>query len=567
MDTKKNIHHRYLCGGLSTLKASSEHTDTVLVVGDTSFPCHRTILAAMSTYFRAMFSSGMRESHDKTVTLKGISPTHFERVLDFFYTGDIEITYESVIDILQISSMYQIQALQLICEKYLAGDLCSQNCILNWKLSLTYNCMLLEERSFWSMTENFPELKGSQEFLELTKDELIKYIDAECLNVGKEEQVLEAVKLWLDHDLDRGKKHILEILKYFRFPLMDSRLVNSIIQHCQCIQSSKSSLEYIQKALKANQNFPNPDIELSPHIFKPRKEHALVMVDGRRQEVCCFTLHSRKLYFLAKFPYFSNAKAACVHSGDLYVSGGSDQPNRMVRFITDQNRWDTCPDLIETRYFHSMVSVGDSIYILGGFSKSKSTNPSAVERYDPSTAVISLVGEIAYASGKMSATAVGDVIYMFGGSEDRYDYLDNELLYKSTTFHSYNTKTNTACILGCSPSITMGSQALTVDDTVYIFSPNGNILTLSDEKTPVIVHVLKSFDHRHFRVVHHHGYFFLLQLAAPKFHDEALVLSWNPQTKEEYVLLWDKLPRTLLDSHWMKVTISKQHLCYECTRR
>lgn len=567
METKKCIHHRYLCQGLSTLKAFSEHTDTVIVVGDTSFPCHRTILAAMSTYFRAMFSSGMRESHDKVVNLKGISPTHFERVLDFLYTGDIEITYDSVIDILQISSMYQIHALQLICEKYLANDLTSQNSIFNWKLSLTYNCSFLEERSFWKMTENFPDLKESREFLELTKDELIRYIDAECLNVTKEEQVLEAGKLWFDHDLERGKKSIMDILKYFRFPLMDSKVVNSIIQHCQCIQSNMCSQEFIQKALKANQNSTNQELELSPHVFKPRKEHALVMVDGRRQEVCCFTLHSRKLYSLAKFPYFSNAKAACVHCGDIYVSGGSDQPNRMVRFNTDQNRWDSCTDLLETRYFHAMVSVGDYIYIVGGFSKSESTNPSSVERYDPSQSVISVVGQIAHASGKMSATAAGDVIYMFGGSEDKYDYLDNELLYKSTTFHSYNTKTNTACILGCIPSITMGSQALTVDDMVYIFSPNGNILTLADDKTPTIVHVLKSFDHRHFRVVHHHGMFFLLQLAAPKFHDELLVLSWNPQTKEEYMLLWDKLPRTLLDSHWMKITIGKQHLCYECTRR
>ncbi|CAL1531876.1 unnamed protein product [Lymnaea stagnalis] len=567
MDTQKKIHHRYLCGGLSKLKASSEHTDIILVVEDCSFPCHRTVLAAMSSYFCAMFSSGMRESNDKIITLKGIAPTHFEKVLDFLYTGEIELSYDSVVDILQISSMYQIQALQLICEKYLAKDLCVQNCIINWKLSTSYNCQYLEEKSFWQMTENFPELRNSNDFLELNTDELIKFIDAEYLNVDKEEEVLEIVKVWLDHDLERAESNFMEILKYLRLPLMDANVVNRIMHSCFCIRSNKDFQEHIQKVMKANQNSPIAGIEIHQSIFKPRKEHALVMVDGRRQEVCCFTLHTKKLYFLAKFPYFSNSKAACVHREDIYVSGGSDQPRKMVRFTTEQNKWENCCDLLESRYFHAMISVGDYIFILGGYSKISSSNPTGVEKYDPLTNVMTTVGEIPHPAGKMSATAVGEIIYMFGGSEDRFDYLDNDMLFKPTVFQYFNTQTNVACLLGSSPSITVGSQALTVDDNVYIFSPNGNVLILSDEKTPTIVHVLKTFDQKHFRVVYHHGHFFMLQLAAPKFQDEVLVLSWNPDTKEEYIVLWDKLPRTLLDSHWMKVAIGKQHLRYECNRR
>ncbi|KAK0058908.1 kelch-like protein 24 [Biomphalaria pfeifferi] len=567
MDSHKKIHHRYLCGGLSKLKASTEHIDTILVVGDCNFPCHRTVLAAMSTYFCAMFSSGMKESHEKIITLKGISPTHFEKVLEFLYTGNIELTYDSVVDLLQISSMYQIEALQLICEKFLANDICIQNCIINWKSALSYNSPLLEEKAFWFMTENFPELKKSRDFLELNKDELIRYIDADHLNVEKEEDVLEMVTTWLDYDLERGNKHVLEIFKFLRLPLMETDFVNRTCQKSLCVQSNKTCLEFIQKVVKANQNSNFLGLELNPCIFKLRNEHALVMVDGRRQEVFCFTLHSKKLYFLAKFPYFSNAKAACVHQGDIYVSGGSDEQTKMVKFVTEQNKWENCSDLIEPRYFHVMLSLGDYIYILGGYTKNSAKNPVTVERYDPATNEITTVGEIAHPAGKISAASYGDVIFMFGGSENYYDYVDNDIHSKPTVFHSFNTKTNTSCLYSNIPTITVGSQALTVDDTVYIFSPNGNILTLSEEKTPIIIHVLKSFDHRHFRVVNHHGCFFILQLAAPKFHDEILVLSWNPQTKEEYVLLWDKLPRTLLDSHWMKVAISKQHLRYECNRR
>ncbi|XP_005108729.1 kelch-like protein 24 [Aplysia californica] len=563
----KSIHHQYLCRGLSKLKASSEHTDTVLVVGDTRFPCHRTVLAAMSPYFSAMFSSGMRESYDGIVTLKGINPSHFEKVLDFLYAGEIELSQECVIEVLQISSMYQIQALQLICEKFVSRDLSLHNCLLYWNLALIYNCSYLELHSFWCILEYFPQLKNTKEFLELSKDELIKYIDADGLNFEKEELVLDAVVLWLDHDVDRGKKTALDILPYLRFPFMDSTSVHNIAQHSSVLRNCKACQEFIEKALKANQNSPVPDVTIHPNAFKHRKEDALVMVDGRRQEVCCFTLYSKKLYFLAKFPYFSNSKAACVHRGELYVSGGYHQPNRMVKFLTEQNRWENCHDLLEPRFFHVMVSVNQYIYILGGYSKLGNVNPTGVERYDPVTDEICVVGEIAHSSGKMSAAACGDVIYMFGGSSYLYDYLDNELVSKSSVLISYNIKTNSSCLLGAVPAITMGSQAVSLDDTIYIFSPNGNVVTLSSDENPVIVHILRSVDHRHFRVVHHHGKFYLLPLAAPKFHEEVLVLTWDPRSCEEHMLLWDKLPRTLLDSHWMAVMIGKQHLCYQCHRR
>jgi len=104
-------------------------------------------------------------------------------------------------------------------------------------------------------------------------------------------------------------------------------------------------------------------------IFRDRSEDVLVMVDGRRQEVVCFSLQRKKLFTLAKFPYFADGKAACVHMGDIFVSGGVSNilENRLVRFNTKRNRWDECCTMHEGRSYHTLVSVGDCLYSVSGF--------------------------------------------------------------------------------------------------------------------------------------------------------------------------------------------------------
>lgn len=560
-NSQLSLHHHHLCSGLSMQKTSSQHTDTVIVVDDIKFPCHKAILVAMSAYFSAMYSSGMQETQSDYVKLKGISSEHFKKVLNFMYTGKIDLRSDNMCKILQLSAMYQIEALQQICEKCMAADICMENCIFYWQMAKTHYCLILKKRCFWFITDHFLELSETVDFLQLEKDDFIECINSDCLNVYREEDVFRIVTLWLDYDINRGVEYFYDVCQNLRLPFMNIDLIKDIAKKSHCIKSYECHQNFIQNATKESQNHPIPGVNLNPIAFQSRKEPAFVMVDGRQQEVCCFSVHLKKLFFLAKFPYFSYAKAACIHKGDLYVSGGKNKPCSMVRFITDQNKWESCNDLIVPRYFHAMVSVNDHIYIMGGFS-TNSNSIITVERFNPSTGEIMVIGEIGQSVSKMSVVATGNSIYLCGGSQQEYNYLDDELLKRPTSLLEFNTITYKTNFLGHIPTITIESQAITVEDVVYIFSPNGNVLTISDGQAPVIVHVLKSMRHRHFRVVYHQGCFYLLQLAA-KDPDGKCVLKWNPQTKNEYLVLWDMLPIALQDSHWMKVVINKQYLRYE----
>jgi len=60
------------------------------------FYAHRTVLAASSPYFMAMFTRGLAEASRERVVLQSISDRALESLLGFIYSGRIDITRDNV---------------------------------------------------------------------------------------------------------------------------------------------------------------------------------------------------------------------------------------------------------------------------------------------------------------------------------------------------------------------------------------------------------------------------------------------------------------------------------------
>ena len=82
---------------LNSLRREGILCDCVLQVEDKEFPVHRAFLAACSPYFRALFTSQMKESGRSLVVIGGVSVETFELLLDFIYTGEVKLSEENII--------------------------------------------------------------------------------------------------------------------------------------------------------------------------------------------------------------------------------------------------------------------------------------------------------------------------------------------------------------------------------------------------------------------------------------------------------------------------------------
>ena len=96
-----------LTRSLNDLRKENQLCDVVINMGGKAFHAHKNVLAACSSYFLAMFTSGFREAAESEVNIDGKAEI-FEFLLDFVYTGVMKISGETVFELLEMACYMQL---------------------------------------------------------------------------------------------------------------------------------------------------------------------------------------------------------------------------------------------------------------------------------------------------------------------------------------------------------------------------------------------------------------------------------------------------------------------------
>lgn len=77
------------------------------------------VLASCSDYFRAMFTTEVRESRQKEITLEGVSAKGMHFLLDYAYTSRLALNLANIQDVLSAASYVQVNTVVEACSGYL----------------------------------------------------------------------------------------------------------------------------------------------------------------------------------------------------------------------------------------------------------------------------------------------------------------------------------------------------------------------------------------------------------------------------------------------------------------
>ncbi|ELT98329.1 hypothetical protein CAPTEDRAFT_85541, partial [Capitella teleta] len=175
-----------------------ELVDIDLVFGDARFPCHKVVLASTSDYFRQQFSSN-------EVVMKGIDEETGKLIVNYLYTGEIDINDENVKNLLSASEMFQLNDLKAECEKFLCKHIQLSNCVSLLNLSHRYELKDLAEKSRQFVTENWTELPDDS-IIELKKEDL-ESILIERLHENPENH-FACLQIWVKSDKERDEQFV-----------------------------------------------------------------------------------------------------------------------------------------------------------------------------------------------------------------------------------------------------------------------------------------------------------------------------------------------------------------------
>uniref|UniRef100_A0A4W6G6U0 Kelch repeat and BTB (POZ) domain containing 2 n=1 Tax=Lates calcarifer TaxID=8187 RepID=A0A4W6G6U0_LATCA len=301
-------------------------TDVVLLVEDTEFPCHKMVLATCSSYFRAMFMSGLSESKQTHVHLRNVDPATLQIIITYAYTGNLAINDSTVEPLYETACFLQVEDVLLQCRDYLVKKINAENCVRMLSIGDLFSCSELKQSAKRMVEHKFPMVYRQEAFLQLSHELLIDVLSSDNLNVEKEETVREAAMLWLEYNMEARSQHLSSVLSQIRIDALSEVTQRAWFQGLP--PNDKSVV--VQGLYKS-----------MPKFFKPRlgmtKEEMLIFMEAMSETqgegyvmsgslpttVVCYSPQAEKVYKLSNPPGdLQKVGTLVTPDNDVFIAGG-----------------------------------------------------------------------------------------------------------------------------------------------------------------------------------------------------------------------------------------------------
>ena len=130
-----------------------------------------------------------RESRENHVELKGFETiTGVKSIIDYIYTGFLNISSENISTLLDASSHLQVKDVISLCIDYLNKNLTILNCVSIHKLAQKYFLTDVINTTQQYLNDNILEIYqcGTDQFLQLSFEQLYDLLNNDCLQVSSE---------------------------------------------------------------------------------------------------------------------------------------------------------------------------------------------------------------------------------------------------------------------------------------------------------------------------------------------------------------------------------------------
>ncbi|XP_023322367.1 actin-binding protein IPP [Eurytemora carolleeae] len=416
---------------------------------------HKNILAAATPYFHAMFTSGLMESEERQyrgqdrrkarqkLVLQGLEHHTLEGLVDFMYTGEMNLDQRSVQDILVAADMIQLKEVVDICSEFLKTELHQSNAIGIWRFAEGHNLVGLQDFSINFIYNNFFSVSVEEEFLEANKDIVCELISSEYLRVDSEYQVFFAAMSWINHNITNRRRFIFDILKHIRLPLVATKLLDSYVDACNDI-SLKVALTSVRRDLI------NQKGSLVSLYVKPRqcaKKNIYVIGGSRRelgsawtrsectyQTVECFDTFNQEWRRVASMNIGRILPGIAIISGRIFVCGGEVDSQILANgevYEPADDSWSPIASMMVPRCEFGLCAVDGFLYAFGGWVGEDIGG--SIEMYDPGLNEWRMQGKMQDERFSMGIVTYQGLIYIVGGCTHSRRHMQELVSYNPVT--------------------------------------------------------------------------------------------------------------------------------------
>jgi len=373
---KSATHSEQLLTGVARLLSDTthKHSDVQLNVGGNIFHCHKLVLALKSSYFEEKLFP-LSAAAVEQIVLNDVSADDFHKVLQFIYTGEMELNEENVENILRNADLMKLTELTKFCVDYLTDTVSTKTCPRYWKIAEQMNLATLAWTCKRQCLKEFEKIGSSSELSSLSETMMRELMEDDELVVESEVDVCETLMKWLNSQTQSGHSaqpfHLLTLVRWSAVPVeyVKTKLItnNILMNDRRCFEFLSKVISYRLTGVQFNglNTFHRPSTGVEQCVVvvgldtAPDTSSDVLRLNLQRQD---------HVTDIDAIPTNMNLElAACVSGNQLYITGAGSGMKETWKWESAFG-WVQCADMNEGRRRHCAAFVNNtSMYALGGF--------------------------------------------------------------------------------------------------------------------------------------------------------------------------------------------------------
>ena len=380
------------------------------------FNAHRVVLCAGSPFFYSALNNDMKESKEGLIRLEDMSKVAIEELLDYLYTGHVDVTQHNAFDLLKIADFLVIPSLKEVSSNFIIQSLSSSNCFMAYYLAVNYRCFELQEKARDFIYANFTRVVEHEDFLNLTINEVEEWISSDEIRVRGEEDVFQAIVKWAEQNGDEEREKFFELFRHVRLIYLSRNYVfNEIFPH-PLVSNDKACTAFVLDTVKdVSSGSEECFFAQAPRTCLKTTEDCLVV--SADTKTLCYVPYENKWYQMADKAKSSFHSASAYH-GKVYINNKTGADYAIERFDPAVNSWAPLTSYSgEMSHFSAaVVYFQGSLYVIGGRKRGAIAN--CVHKYNADTNLWQEVAPMNVSRFFLCVVADKDNIYAIGGRAD-----------------------------------------------------------------------------------------------------------------------------------------------------
>ncbi|CAI5732211.1 unnamed protein product [Peronospora destructor] len=367
------------------------------------------------------------------IPLPGISITVFNQLVRYMYIGELTISGDTILSVLDAANRLELQEVVEICCKQLMLELDVTNCVDIYicceQLQMRPACRLLAQAARAMIDTFFCEVYQRESFKNLSLEAVMKILrhhENSKVEVNSVDYFTDAAAViaWIMHDPMTRQRELSVVLQ------SPQRWENGGIEAARIITSRRNSdtaMVYSKEKTSFEVENDMMDIVDTEESTKQQLTPTIFVMGGFNNSGALNTVeyldfHRGEWYPAASMTTRrSYSGVAVTRDNTIFVMGGTSSSSHhhksMERYDPNTNRWIVMPPMKNARSYLGAAIVGHYIYVVGGFNGQ--AHLSSVERFDLEKHQWELMPQLLTGRSGLAVVTLNGLVYAIGGYDGR----------------------------------------------------------------------------------------------------------------------------------------------------